>query len=96
MGRVILVETNLRQAQIIFTEPQTRPVIEEVPERYDPGSPTALQTISSPEPRLLTGNLGTLFYTAPEVLKSNSKGRSLYNQKVCLLMGVQRHLQAWG
>ncbi|KAL5103268.1 Eukaryotic translation initiation factor 2-alpha kinase 2 [Taenia crassiceps] len=62
-------------------EPQIRPVIEEVPEGKDPGPSTALQTIPSHEPRLLTGNLGTLFYTAPEVLKSNSKGRSLYNQK---------------
>eukprot|EP00108_Taenia_solium_P008593 TsM_000716100 transcript=TsM_000716100 gene=TsM_000716100 len=63
------------------SEPQIRPVIEEVPGRYDPGPSAALQTIPSLEPRLLTGNLGTLFYTAPEVLKSNSKGRSLYNQK---------------
>ncbi|VDK36313.1 unnamed protein product [Taenia asiatica] len=63
------------------SEPQIRPIIEEVPKRYDPGPSAALQTIPSLEPRLLTGNLGTLFYTAPEVLKSNSKGRSLYNQK---------------
>nr|CDS21424.1 eukaryotic translation initiation factor 2 alpha [Echinococcus granulosus] len=63
------------------TESQTRPVIEEVPEKCESGPSTALQTIPSCHPRLLTGNLGTLFYTAPEVLKSNSKGRSLYNQK---------------
>lgn len=31
---------------------------------------------------LLTGNLGTLLYTAPEVQASNKRGRSLYNHKV--------------
>ncbi|VDM30847.1 unnamed protein product [Hydatigera taeniaeformis] len=67
-------------AQTVLTEP-TRPVIEELTLKDEPGPSTALQTTSSFEPRLLTGNLGTLFYTAPEVLKSNSKGRSLYNHK---------------
>uniref|UniRef100_A0A5K3ES96 non-specific serine/threonine protein kinase n=2 Tax=Mesocestoides corti TaxID=53468 RepID=A0A5K3ES96_MESCO len=68
------------------------PIIEELPKTGPVSSDTILDappktvatttttTLSGPL-FLLTGNLGTVIYTAPEVMKSNHRGRSFYNHK---------------